>query len=162
MNVIGIDADRRRVAVVAVINDTKHAFTIKRSNDKGAILTSYPLGLERLMLRAQAASATVFLEGIFLHHRGHPARNVETFRVLANVQGEILMMAARYGVVVHVIAPSVWQRQVLGFSKGREELKRASAAAAHALVGPGLSEHESDAACVCLYGMWALRSGAVA
>lgn len=162
MNVIGIDADRRRIAVAQRLGGVKTARTIQRTDTKGRVLPMYCEALTGLMRDAGGRGAVIFLEGIYLPATGSAARNVETFRVLANVQGEILLEAARYGVEVRLVPPTQWQKRVLGICRDRVKLKEAAITAARGFMREGLTEHESDAACLCLYGLWALRNEEVA
>lgn len=158
MGVIGIDADRQRLAVVRHLGDSPTWYTIDRFDSRRNIHGSYSRSLVHLMEKARG-TAVVFLEDVYLPRKGNPLRDLDTYRVLANVQGEIMYEAARHGVEVRRVAPVTWQKHVLGFCRDREKLKAASAVEARRLLGPwNLSEHESDAACICLYGRWVLRN----
>lgn len=160
-NVIGIDADRQRLAVVKIVDGQKSWLTIERTDSRGNVKGAYTAALSGLMASAASAGAVVYLEGIYLARVGSRVRNVETFRVLANVQGEIRYEALRHRVELRLVAPVQWQRKVLGIAKDREKIKAASREEARKLVGSfELSEHESDAACLCLYGLWALANEA--
>lgn len=157
MGVIGIDADRRRLAIVSHVGAHKAWFTLERSDGVG-VRWGYTLGLSNLMEQARGR-AVVFLEDCYLPRRGNALRDVDTFRVLANVQGEILYEASRHGVEVRRVSPTEWQKRVLGFCKGREQIKAASRVEARKMLDCAtLTEHESDAACLCLYGRWVLRN----
>jgi len=158
MGVIGIDADRQRLAVVRRVGDSTAHFTIERFDARRDIHESYTRSLGHLMTKAQG-KAVVFLEDIYLPKKGNPMRDIDTYRVLANVQGEILYEAKRHGVEVRRVPPIEWQKRVLGFCKDREKIKAASAVEARKMLNCwGLTEHESDAACICLYGLWVLRN----
>lgn len=156
-NVIGIDADRQRIAVV-MVGAQKTRYTIDRLSPKGVMSDGYSAALGYLMDRAVKYGAVIFLEGIFLANPKSNKRDVDTFRVLANVQGELLYEAYKHGVDLRIVPPADWQREILGFSRNREQLKLASRKQAKALMGDGLTEHESDAACLCLYGQWVLAN----
>lgn len=158
IGVIGIDADRQRLAVVRHIGASKAYYTIDRFNPVGGIHQGYSRALGHLMERAKG-TAVIFLEGIYLPRKGNPLRDLDTYRVLANVQGEILYEAARHGVEVRLVPPIEWQKRVLGFCKDRDKIKAASAVEARRMFGTfGLTEHESDAACLCLYGRWVMQN----
>jgi hypothetical protein len=157
-SVIGIDADRQRIAVVGIVGGQKTRYTIDRLNGRGAMNDGYCKALGYLMERAVKGKAAIFLEGIFLANPNSNRRDVDTFRVLANVQGEIIYEANRHGVPVQLVPPAEWQKRVLGFARNREMLKEASRQEARKLMGDGLTEHESDAACICLYGQWVMAN----
>lgn len=157
-NVIGIDADRQRIAVVGILAGQKTRYTIDRLNTRGVMNDGYSKALGYLMERALKGNAVIFLEGIFLANPKSNRRDVDTFRVLANVQGEIAYEALRYGVELRIVPPADWQCEILGFSRNREQLKMASRKEARVIFGDGLTEHESDAACLCLYGQWVLAN----
>lgn len=158
MGVIGIDADRARIAVVRHVGTSKAYYTIDRMNAAGRITEGYSRALGHLMEKAQG-KAVIFLEGIYLPRKGNPLRDLDTYRVLANVQGELLYEAARFGVDVRLVPPMEWQTRVLGFCTHREKIKEASRAEARRMFGAwNLTEHESDAACLCQYGRWVLRN----
>jgi len=158
MGVIGIDADRQRLAVVRRVGDSTVWFTIDRFDERRDVSEGYAMALGNLMTKAKG-QAVIFLEDIYLPKKGNPLRDLDTYRVLANVQGEILYEAKRHGVEVRRVPPIEWQKRVLGFCKDREKIKRASGVEARKMLGTwGLTEHESDAACLCLYGIWVLRN----
>lgn len=158
--VIGIDADVHRVAYAAVCGErVLGAGTIERANSKGRIDERYDQGLTALMRRAQEIGAVVWLEGIYLAEDGSTsqARNVQGFRALAEVHGEIRREARRHGVPVEEAAPSAWHSAVLGFVRGRDALKLAAQSAAGRAWAGELTEHEADAVCVALYGCERMR-----
>jgi hypothetical protein len=160
-NVIGIDADRQRLAVVALVDGVPSRFTIDRFTPSGRLREGYHRAVRHLMERASKGKAVIFLEGIFLAQSGNRKSNLETFRVLANVQGELLYEAAGHGVDVRLVPPAEWQKRILGFCADRKRLKAASAVEARRMLQSwDLTEHESDAACICKYGRLILEKEA--
>lgn len=156
MGVIGIDADRQRLAVVRCVGRVREWLTIERMDRRDQIPETYSHALQVLMAQAQN-ECVVFLED--LPAKKYRESEMDTYRVLANVQGEILYEAKRHGVDVRRVPPIEWQMQVLRFCKDREKIKAASAVEARKMLNCwGLTEHESDAACICLYGLWVLRN----
>jgi len=152
--VIGVDADWRRVAYAVVQNgELSRVATIERANARGRIDERYGQRLTSLMRFAQAAGAVVWLEGRYLVEAGAAKRNVQTFDRLCRVAGEIEHEARRNGVPVEEAPVSAWHADVLGFTRGREELKQAARTKALQVGAlPDVSEHEADAVCVALYG----------
>lgn len=160
-NVIGIDADRARLAVVALVDGEPVRYTIDRFTPSGVFRKGYHTAVRALMARAVKSRAVIFLEGIFLAREGNRKSNLETFRVLANVQGEILYEASNHGVDVRLVPPAEWQKRILGFCQDRKKLKAASAVEARRMLQSwDLTEHESDAACICKYGRLMLEKEA--
>lgn len=154
--VIGIDADRRRLAVVRHFGERKDWFTLERS-DGSRVSPAYFEGLSRLMAQA-SGRAVVFLESIYYRRQSGP-RDLDTFQVLAEVQGEIIYEAGRHGVELRRVPPVEWQKRILGVCRVRESIKRASQDEARRMLGScALTEHEADAACICLYGRWVIQN----
>lgn len=153
--VIGIDADVHRIAWAAVRDGALLAVeTVERANSRGRVDERYDQRLTALMRRAADVGAVVYLEGIYLAEDRElsQARNVQAFRALAEVQGEIKHEARRCSVPILVVAATQWHSNVLGFVRGREALKEAARTVAQSLAARELSEHEADAVCVDLYG----------
>jgi len=154
--VIGIDADSKRLAYCALDSGAIRAVgTIERANQAGRIEGRYDSALTAFMRRASEMGAVVYLEGIFLPERQGQStpRNVLAFERLAEVHGEIKRAARLCAVPVEDVNPSVWHSAILGFSRGREELKAAAMAKARTLTGrDDLTEHEADAVCIALHG----------
>lgn len=155
MIAIGIDPDCDRLAYAtcrhgAIID----VATIKRRDYKKRIHGEYDGLVGELMAKAKAAGARVFCEGIFLAsgNGGATARNVATFKELAEVQGELKAAARAHGITVETVMPVTWMNAILGFAKDRERIKAASAKhAARAYGQRPLSEHEGDAVCIALH-----------
>jgi hypothetical protein len=155
VTIIGIDADVHRVAWAAVRNGCVSAVaTIERANSRGRVSEDYDHRLTVLMRKAQDLGAVVYLEDIWLaeDRETSPERNVQAFKALAQVQGEIKREARRCSVPVVDVSPNSWHSEVLGFTRGRERLKEAAMSLASALWATSLTEHEADAVCVGLYG----------
>lgn len=155
MRVIGIDADVQRIAYSAWESQRLLGVrTIQRANTKRRLEDDYHSRLVTLMRWAADNGFQVVLEGIYLaEHKGIKTKaNVDGFRRLANVQGEIRYEASRCRVPLEVVQPSVWQSSVLGRTTGREELKAASMEVACRYCKPK-SEHEADAVCIGLHGI---------
>lgn len=154
MLVVGIDADARRLAYATIDGGGLRAVaTIARANQAGRIDARYDTALLCLMRNAADSGAVVYLEDVYLPTTGHTGRNVQGFKTLAVVQGEIRAVARRCGVPVELTSASAWHSTVLGFTKPRAELKAASMAKARTLAGQDLSEHEADAIGLALYGI---------
>ena len=152
MTAIGLDADTVRLAYCGITDGSVAGVgTIERLPKSGEIPERYDLVLAVLMKRAAALDATIYLEGIWLPQDRSRA-NVQGFRALAEVQGEILAMARWSGARVQVVQPTVWQSKVLGITRGRTEIKKAAQRIATGLTKRVLSEHESDAVCLAMYG----------
>jgi len=160
MTVIGVDADRRRLAVAVLSDGKRWRKSIERTDSAGRFVATYREQVGAMMAYAARQGAVVFLEGIYLPPQGDMRRNVDTFRVLANVQGEPVYEAHFAGVDLRLVQPTQWQSAVLGFARDRGRIKAASSEVAGRLFGPGLSEHESDAACLCIYGRLMLENAA--
>lgn len=155
MTVIGIDADVHRVAWAAVRDGRVVAVeTIERANSRGRVDERYDQRLTALMRSAEKQGAVVYLEGIFLaeDRDTSPARNVQAFRALAEVQGEIKRAGRLCGVPVETAGIAEWHSAILGFLRGRERLKEAAMEEAVKVCGFALTEHEADAVCVAMYG----------
>jgi len=155
--VIGIDADTRRLAYCVLDGRQVRAVrTIQRADSRGRVFHStYDAALTRFMRRAQDVGGLVFVEGIFLtEFKGHAtARNVLGFSRLAEVAGELKRVARLHAVPLVVVPASTWRAEVLGFVKDREKLKAAAMAKARELTGrDDLTEHESEACCIALFG----------
>ncbi len=164
MGVIGIDADRARLAVVSHENGTYTWQTIERFDRNGRATKAYARALADLMGKA-SGRAVVYLEDTILVRRKNKPWNYDEpwFRVLSNVQGEILYEAMKHDVDVKLVAPTLWHRRILGIEKDRAKLKAAARDQARKDLGCcDLTEHESDAACICLYGLWEMRKEATA
>ena len=161
-NVIGIDADRQRLAVVALVGGEPVRYTIDRFAASGKVHEGYERAVRHLMQRAAKSKAVVFLEGIFLARHGNKKLNLETFRCLAHVQGELIYEARNHRVDLRLVPPNEWQKRILGFCEDRAKLKAASAVEARRMLRSwDLTEHESDAACICKYGLMQLEKEAV-
>lgn len=153
--IIGIDADVHRVAWAAVRDGVLLAVeTVQRANSRGRVDERYDQRLTALMRRTADIGGVVYLEGVYLatDRELSPERNVQAFRALAEVQGEIKREARRCSVPVFVVTATQWHSRILGFVRGREALKAAAMALAQPIVTRELSEHEADAVCVALYG----------
>lgn len=154
--IVGIDADFHRVAWAAVHGGRVVAVeTIERSNTKSRMCEGYDLAVRSLFRRAFEKGATVYLEGIFLAtHRGTSTkRNVDGFRRLAEMQGELKAAARACGVLVETVQANTWHANMLGFVKGRDELQAAANRLAQEVTGlDDLTDHESDAVCIALWG----------
>ncbi len=150
MVIIGIDPDSARLAV-AVLRQARRPIirTLPRADYRGRIDAGYDAALESLMGWASEKGAAVFAEDCWL------GRNSATFKSLSQVQGELLAAARRHDVEIELVAPSAWQRAVLGFSKDRDALKAASIEYAQEMTSQdgALSEHEADAVCIAAYGL---------
>ena len=153
--IIGIDADVHRVAYAALDRGAVRAVgTIERTDYRGRIIEDYDARLMALMRRAKNVGAVVYLEGIYLAVRTGPGskRNVDSFRKLSEVAGEIKRAARQFGVKLDTVQPSTWQSKVLPGVRGRDDLKQAAIALAQEKWRRPLSSHESDAVCVAIHG----------
>lgn len=150
--VVGIDADARRVAYATVRDGNVSAVsTIVRSNQMARIEADYDQRLTAFFRRASEMGSVVYLEGIWLADKSEA--NVQAFRSLAMVQGELAAAARRVGVVVNVVQPGEWRAVVMPKVRGRAECKKAAGDIAGRAVGrEDLSEHEADAVCIALAG----------
>ena len=156
MMVIGIDADVQRIAWSAWQSDRLCGVrTILRTNTKRRLDEVYHQKLTELMRFASEQGARLFLEGIYLaEYRGQTTkRNVDGYRRLAEVQGEIKHEARRLRVPLESVQPSEWQSAVLGFTRDREKLKAASLDMASSYIPDITSDHEADAICIGLFGL---------
>ena len=154
MMVFGIDADTKRLAVSRFLGDGSLAEvkTIQREV-KGAIVSDYDVQLADVTWECADAHGVIYLEGTFLSHfRG--ASNVAGFARLCEVRGEIRAAARGDGVRVEIVTPQEWRRDILGFTKDKKLLAAAAKEKAEALAGRNLTEHEADAVCIGLYGVW--------
>lgn len=107
-------------------------------------------------------AAAVYREGIYLSDDSNPARNVETHRLLANVQGEITAAARVCSVPVVIVGPQAWHSVVLGITRGRDALKATAGERAKEMGIGRCTQHEADALCVALYGVFAAGEEATA
>lgn len=157
-HVVGIDADVHRIAWACVCGGSvKEVGQFPRANSKGRIDRGYVTGLMGLMKAAQLSGAQVWLEGIFLPEKGTSTRrNVEGFRRMAGVQGEIYLAGLQHGVPVDLVQPATWMRDLLGLKKGQGNPKAWSMDWAQRFWGRAMSSHEADAVCIALWG-WAQR-----
>ena len=152
--VLGIDADSQGVSWCLLDGDRVEADTIGRTSRAGEVDPEYDARLASLLKEARARNAGVVLEGIWLASGTSTAiRNVQVFRVLAEIQGEIKAAARANGVPVVVVQPTTWHAAVLGFVRGRAELKGASMEVGRMFAGEDLDEHQSDALALALYGI---------
>lgn len=149
--VVGVDADSRRIAYATVLRGSVRAVaTITRSNQMNRIAEDYDARLTAWIRLASDHGAVIVLEDIFLADRKET--NVVTYKSLAVVQGEITREARRHRVPVHLVQAVEWRAKVLSSGRGREELKRLAQLLAGQVTGLELSEHESEAVCIALYG----------
>jgi len=155
--VIGIDPDARQLAYALVEGSTWDAHSIARTTKTGDFFAEYERGLVALMRDAQSLGAMVYLEDVFLALAGEKnaeRRNVRTYRVLCEVQGEIRYEARRHGVPVVNVRASEWRAAVLGQTANRDAMKAlARARAERDCVGLDLTEHECEAVCIAEYGV---------
>jgi hypothetical protein len=94
----------------------------------------------------------VYIEGIYLAQHGKQRKeNVQAFASLAAVQGEVGMVCRYYRVPLTVVPPTTWMSEVLGITRGREEIKAASMEQARRLWAV-TNEHEADSVCLAVYG----------
>jgi hypothetical protein len=131
----------------------------KRCARNGRIEDGYDAWLTRLMQRACEVGAVIYLEDIYLaekkeDEREQSTRNVASFKALAQVQGELIHEARKYGVEVELVSADTWRREVLGVTRPREACKRAAEMKAAELLGnmDGRSEHENEAVLIAWYG----------
>ena len=158
--VIGIDADSFQVAY-AVLDPRQGGRaalvkTIPRKSDDGVIKHTYDERIDRLFDEARRIGASIYLEGIYLTERRHNTtrRNVQTFSVLAEVQGELKLIARRKRVRLVPVRASAWHKAVLGFTTPRDALKAAAIAYAKKHSGKLTpTEHESDAYCIARFAL---------
>jgi Holliday junction resolvasome RuvABC endonuclease subunit len=150
---LGIDPDADRIAWCAIRPGLPpETGTIPRRNYRGLIDYDFDSKLDGLMRRARDLDAVLFFEGVFI------GPNPQSSLELAAIGGEVRAAARRAGVKTISVQPVVWMKSILGLTRGREVIKAASACKAREITGLSeLSQHESDAACIALYGLVCLQ-----
>jgi len=156
MIIYGLDPDVHRIAFVSMRDEKiTQVKTIPRANKIGRIHPEYIHTMKRLFYVASHCGAFVLMEGIFLNvgKKGQaiPQTNIDAFRRLAEVQGEVKIFAASYQVPIDVVQPSTWQCEVFGTYDKNKELSTTLAKVVAKDFGE-LSDHESDALCIAIYG----------
>lgn len=160
---IGIDPDSDRIAWASMEEGRDpRVGTIERRRGAGKA-KRYPDGytadLCALMRGCQQGGGVIYLEDIYLPKQAEDndekqksTRNVQGFKVLARVQGEILHEARRHGLRVEVVAANTWRKGLLGVVKPRTACKKAAELKVWELLGRSdLSEHEAEAVCIAAY-----------
>jgi len=108
-----------------------------------------------LRAAAQGASGVVVvLEDVFVE------KNVHTSKVLARVQGVVMMAAARLGAHVVFVNPGAWQRDLgLGRRAERSRIKHIGHIMARGMVEWDINEDEADAILIARYVWGEIRRG---
>lgn len=158
-HVVGIDADVHRIAWAHVHGGAVcNVGQFERSNSKGRMDDRYVSQLMGLMSCAQEFGAAVWLEGIYLPDKGaSPRRNVEGFRRLAGVQGEIQFAGFMKAIPVYSVQPAKWMSELLGRKKYQGNTKTLSMDWAQRYWGASMTTHEADAVCIALWAWQAAR-----
>lgn len=100
----------------------------------------------------------LWLEDIYLPDKGtSPRRNVEGFKRLAGVQGEIHLAGLMKAVPVYHVQPAVWMSELLGRKKYQGNTKALSMDWARRYWGASMSSHEADAVCIALWAWQAAQ-----
>lgn len=150
---IGIDLDTRRLAWCArQEGKVVGCACVDRVNGRGEVLPMYDGAVGALFRWAAQVDAVVYVEGAYLRYQagGQGGRgSVAVFGALERVQGEIRVHARGAGLRLFEVAPSEWQRALLGVHEGYEAMKEDSVSRALGALGPVLgrepNHHEADA-----------------
>lgn len=155
--VLGVDADSHFVGFalwVGADSGKQDAWLVRRSNKFGRVYEDYDACLTAAMARAGEVGALVVLEGIHADRKsGRISRHdLETYRKLSEVHGEIKRAARQHGLVVDVCEVTTWHMGMFGVCSGRDEMKRAALDTAAKLGFVDISHHEADALCIAGFG----------
>ncbi len=161
--VLGIDADTHRVAWSRVSFAwtgggqgkvvVESVGTVLRAGRDGVVASRYRGGLEKVL--SGGVPEAIYIETpVLMRYRGLvTSGSVEDFEALCRITGELLYCWRAWDVPIELVEPDAWHRVVLGFSKGRAELKVAMGRAAVELFGREVTEHEADAIGVGYFGL---------
>ena len=152
-HLVGIDADVHRIAwAYLYCGEVRKVGEFPRANSKGRIDKAYVSSLMGLMTSAQWSGATLWLEDIFLAEKGTSTRrNVEGFKRLSWVQGEILIFSLMKAVPLEMVHPATWMSGLFGRGRGQGNTKELSMAWARSLWDCDITQHQADAICIATW-----------